>query len=225
MYKLIQDINLNIALISDLHYSYEVNKKVFNKVLNKFKNIKIDYICIPGDILDESIDYDQNVYDFFEKLSKISTVIISLGNHDISKFNKSKMTYYDTKWYEKLKPIKNLYILNNEQITFDDITFTGYTALYNKEDSYSDTPLTTLDDLKNLNFKATKYNILLCHSPQSILGNEELYNNEFIKKQNLILCGHMHNGMVPPLFDKIFKGNKGIIAPGKKLFPKYSRYF
>ena len=217
-----QNIDIKIALISDIHYSYSVNKKVLNKLLNKFKNIKVDYICIPGDILDESIDYDQNLYNFFIELTKISKVIISLGNHDLSKFKKSHMYYYDTKWYENLKNIKNLYVLNNEQVSFGNITFTGYTTLF-KDGTYQDNTINTLNDLKNLNFSLNKYNILLCHSPQSILGNEELYNNNFIKNQNLILCGHMHNGMVPPLLDKIFKNNKGIIAPGKKLFPKYSR--
>lgn len=223
MYNIKSNVNLNIALISDLHYSNKINKKIFNKVLKKFNNLKPDYICIPGDIIDESIDYDQNVYNFFKELTKISKVIISIGNHDISKFKGNKMIYYDTKWYEKLKDINNLYVLNNEQITFNDITFTGYTTLFDKDNYYIDNPINTLNDLKKLNFKTTKFNILLCHSPQSILGNEDLYNNEFIKKQNLILCGHMHNGMVPPILDKIIKKNIGIIAPGKSWFPKYAR--
>ena len=224
MYKIYSNnININIALISDIHYSYKVNKKILNKVLNKFKNLKPDYICIPGDILDEATDYDKNVYDFFEKLTKISKVIVSLGNHDLATFKKSKMYYNDTKWYNNLKTIKDLYILNNEQITFNNITFTGYTTLFDENNIYNDNPNNTLNDLKKLNFNINKYNILLCHSPQSILGNNKLYDNHFIKNQNLILCGHMHNGMVPPIIDKIFKTNTGIIAPKKKLFPKYSR--
>lgn len=224
MYKIVSNnVNLKIALISDIHYSYKINRKVFNKILKKFNNIKPDYICIPGDIIDESTDYDSNVYDFFEKLSKISKVIISLGNHDLSSFDKSKMTYNDSKWYESLKKIKNLYVLNNEQVTFNNITFTGYTASFSEDNTFIDNPNNTLKDLKKLKFSVNEYNILLCHSPQSILGSDALYNNTFIKNQNLILCGHMHNGMVPPIIDKIFKSNTGIIAPSKKFFPKYSR--
>ena len=216
------NVDLDIILLSDIHYSNKVNKNVFNKILNKFKNLKPDFICIPGDIIDESIDYDQNVYNFFFELSKISKVIISLGNHDLSKFYKNKMKFYDTKWYDNINKIDNVYVLNNEQITFNNITFTGYNSPF-INNKYSDKTINTINDLKNLKFNINEYNILLCHSPQCILGNTELYNNEFIKNQNLILCGHMHNGMVPPLFDKIIRNNYGLIAPGKTLFPKYSR--
>lgn len=223
MYNLISNkVNLNIVLLSDIHYSYQVNRNVFIKILNKFKKLKPDYICIPGDIIDESTDYDENVYNFFNELSKISKVIISLGNHDLSKFIKNNMEYYDTKWYENIKKINNIYVLNNEQIAFDNITFTGYSPSFINNE-YQDNTNNTINDLKKLNFNINEYNILLCHSPQSILGNNELYNNEFIKHQDLILCGHMHNGMVPPLFDKIIRNNYGIIAPGKTWFPKYSR--
>ena len=215
-------IDLKIILLSDIHYSNKVNKKVFFKILDKFKNIKPDFICIPGDIIDESTDYDVNVYNFFNELSKVSKVIISLGNHDLSKFNKNEMKYYDTKWYENIKKIPNIYVLNNEQVTFDNITFTGYTPSF-IDDKYNDTTINTINDLKILNFNLNEYNILLSHSPQSILGNEELYNNKFIKNQNLILCGHMHNGMMPPILDQLIRNNYGIIAPGKTLFPKYSR--
>ena len=38
---------------------------------------------------------------------------------------------------------------------------------------------------------------------------------------NLVLCGHMHGGIVPYFMRKIFK-NIGFISPNKKLFPKYS---
>ena len=224
MYKInSKNTVLNIILISDIHYSKQVNKNVFNKLKLKFKKLKPDFICIPGDIIDESIDYDENVYDFFKYLSKISKVIIALGNHDLSKFKGSKAYYYDTKWYLKLKDIKNVYILNNEQITLNNITFTGYTTLFDSDSNYLDNPSNTLNDLNTFDFKIGNYNILLTHSPQSIMGNTKLYENEFIKNQNLILCGHMHNGMVLHVFNKVFQGHLGIIAPGKSLFPKYAR--
>lgn len=218
MYNINSKINLSIALLSDIHYSNK-NKKVLNKILLKFNNIKPDYICIPGDILDESTDYDKNVYNFFVSLSKISKVIISLGNHDISIINK-KQKYFDNKWYLNLKDIKNVYVLNNKQITFNNITFTGYNSPL--KDKYLDNPINTLNDLKNLDFKTNYFNILLTHSPQSILGLDELYNNNFIKKQDLILCGHMHNGLIPHIFNK-YNFHIGLIGPTKRLFPKYSR--
>ena len=40
---------------------------------------------------------------------------------------------------------------------------------------------------------------------------------------DLIFSGHMHNGMMLPFMERLFKGNWGIIDPNKKLFPKYCR--
>ena len=37
------------------------------------------------------------------------------------------------------------------------------------------------------------------------------------------ITGHMHNGCIPPIINEIIKGNKGIISPTKKLFPKNTR--
>ena len=40
-----------------------------------------------------------------------------------------------------------------------------------------------------------------------------------MKKVNLILSGHMHNGLILKKFDK--RGNVGFISPHKKLFILY----
>ena len=65
-----------------------------------------------------------------------------------------------------------------------------------------------------------KYNILLCHSPVNVLDDEVLEKTKLLSNIDLILSGHMHNGMVPPILEKIWKGNSGIITPSKKLYPK-----
>ena len=70
------------------------------------------------------------------------------------------------------------------------------------------------EDLKNIEdkFIKNKYNILLSHSPINILN----YN----LKADLILSGHMHNGLVLPVFKK---GNNGIVGPYSTFFPKECR--
>ena len=67
---------------------------------------------------------------------------------------------------------------------------------------------------------SSKVNILLCHSP-IYLTNEEV--TKYIEGFDLVLCGHMHNGCIPPFLDEIFKGNRGIISPSKTLFPSNAR--
>jgi len=61
------------------------------------------------------------------------------------------------------------------------------------------------------------YNILLCHSPINI-SKEEIINNINV---DLVLCGHMHGGIVLRILRPIFKTG-GFISPQKKLFPKYA---
>ena len=63
--------------------------------------------------------------------------------------------------------------------------------------------------------KKGKYNILLCHSPIDICTKEYLENSNI----DLVLCGHMHGGVLPNFLRKVVK-NGGIITPERKPFPK-----
>ena len=45
----------------------------------------------------------------------------------------------------------------------------------------------------------------------------------FLKEYDLLLSGHTHGGMVPKIFNRLFKKNQGLIAPNKKLFPEVAR--
>lgn len=224
MYKIkSNNTNIIISLISDIHYSKKLNKNTIPKLLNKLKNEKSDYICIPGDIIDESTDYDDYIDNFFKDLNQNYKVIICLGNHDLSSFQKSNQVYNDTKWYNNLKKYENIHILNNEQFIDNNICFTGITPLFDKDNNYLDNTSNTINILNNMELKTKRYNILLSHSPLTILSDKSLYNNNFINKQNLILCGHMHNGLILPFMDKLYKSNRGLVGPKKTLFPKYAK--
>ena len=58
------------------------------------------------------------------------------------------------------------------------------------------------------------------HSP--ILIGERSIKKE-LSKYDIVLSGHMHNGVVPPIIDELFDNNRGIIAPNKRIFPKNAR--
>lgn len=215
-YNIDNKLNKNIVLISDIHYEDKKDIKVLNNLLDNIKKLKPDYICIPGDITDKSFIKDEKEYiNWFKKLSKISKVIISLGNHEFYIKKYRKIYGLNKKLLKKISNIENIYLLDNENIVIDKINFIGLTIPmeYYREIKHND----FYKCLNNLKTNKKYYNILLCHSPMNICDKEILKNRNI----DLILCGHMHGGIVPKIMRKIFKHN-GLISPNKKLFPKYA---
>jgi len=207
-------LNKNIVLISDIHYQNKKHIKILNKILKNIKTLNADYICIPGDFINKANIKDENEFlDWLKRLSKISKVIISLGNHEFY-INKYKKIYgLNKNLINKISNIKDVYLLDNKNIVIDNINFIGLTIpmKYYEENNYND----FYKCLKIIKTYKKYYNILLCHSPINIC------DEKILKKinVNLILCGHMHGGVVPNFLRKIFK-NRGLISPNKKLFPK-----
>ena len=44
--------DINIALLSDIHYHIKFNNKIFTKIINQIKKSNVDYITIVGDLID-----------------------------------------------------------------------------------------------------------------------------------------------------------------------------
>ena len=71
-YNIKGSINKNIVLISDMHYSDKSDIKHLNKVLDYIKKLNPSYICIPGDITDNTYVKDEELLiDWFNRLSNI----------------------------------------------------------------------------------------------------------------------------------------------------------
>lgn len=204
-----------IVAISDLHYHQVYQKKRFSKLFDAIKKQNPDYICIPGDLIDtvdvlEEADMTP-LMDFFKNLATIAPTMLVLGNHDIEK----KAQYcYPKKWVEELNQIPNLHLLEHERLTFQDLSFYGYslsTRFYRSRKHLE-------QFLKESQFpkKESNYEVLLLHTPQHLL--EDPYY-ERISQFDLVLSGHTHNGLMP----EWARGNSGIISPGKRFFPKMVR--
>ena len=214
-YNVNNKLGKNIVLISDIHYQDKKDIKVLNSLLDNIKKLKPDYICIPGDVTDESFIKDEEEFvNWLNKLSKVSKVIVSLGNHEFYIKKHKKIYGLNKELLKNISNIKNLYLLDNKNIIIDNINFIGLTipVEYYKEIYKSDDLYKCLD---NLNINKKYYNILLCHSPINICNKEILKNRNI----DLILCGHMHGGIVPKCMRKIFK-QRGLVSPNKRLFPK-----
>ena len=213
-YNIDSNLNKNIVLISDIHYSSKKDIKILNNILDNIKELKPDYICIPGDIIHKSKINDEKLFiNWLKKLSLISKVIISIGNHEFYINKYKKIFGLNKSFFKKVSKINNIYLLDNENIVIDNINFIGLTPsieIYHNESNNLDKFNKCLKKVKT---NKKNYNVLLCHSPVNIV-NSNLLNNI-----DLILCGHMHGGVVPNFMRKIFK-NKGFINPNLNLFPK-----
>ena len=123
-----KDINKKILLLTDIHYYQKKDMKKLNNVLNSIKNESFDYICIVGDFIDIGSIKDMDLYiDWLNELAKIKKVFISLGGHDIIKAKGKYEYYYNKEFFDKLKKINNLYLLDNDIYEEDGIRFIGLT--------------------------------------------------------------------------------------------------
>lgn len=216
---------LTLIHISDIHFNINTKINKLNNIKETISNIKPNYIFISGDLIDNKNIVNNKIkikelVGFLSNLSKIAPVIISLGNHDI-------MSNNDLTFFNKLNDLKNIYVLNNSSYEDDFIYVTGHTlehSYYYNITGYESLELLLkhLDNNKNIITKLpkNKCKIALIHSP-ILLDNSEV--TEKLKEYNLILSGHMHNGMIPRITDKLIKNTYGIISPDKHLNSKNTR--
>jgi predicted MPP superfamily phosphohydrolase len=220
-----------IAIISDIHFNDKYNRKIFTKIHKQISKLKPNYITIVGDILDTSNTTNlDDLHTFLISLSKISTTLVVLGNHDEKAGSMHNWTYEkNEKLIEILNNIENLYFLNDKTYTDNNITFYGFHLSYNHYEIQRETYESFVNELKNIecNINKNNYNITLFHSPINIytyIKNNPKHN---LNNSDLILSGHMHNGCLPftisYILNKLFKCSRGIISPTRKIFPKYAQ--
>lgn len=220
-----------IALISDIHFYEGYNKKILNKLYNQLLKSKPNYICITGDILDSSNECNLNdLYTWLKDISTISPTLVVLGNHDEKYGHMGNWKHKVNKEYvNELKSIKNLYLLDDNNKTFDDINFYGFNLSYKYYEENNELYSIFEEEVKDLNpkFKKEQYNIILFHSPINIYKYIKNNPKHPFNDCDLILSGHMHNGCLPfcisRVFNKTFKTSRSIISPLRTLFPKYSQ--
>lgn len=214
---------IKVVLLSDIHFSKYFIIDNLELIKNSIMKLEPDYICISGDIIDEvSIVSDTRLINtltnFLTDLANISKTFVSLGNHDI-RDNKDLLYFKDLK-------INNLYLLNNSYYIDKNVVINGYNMpieYYYSKVNGEDAKIMYQDLLKNkdkLYFSNKLFNISLIHSPICLLDKDV---SNYFSKCDLILCGHMHNGLVFSWLDKLVKNNYGLVSPSKGLFPDMAR--
>lgn len=228
-----KNIKMRICLLSDIHHDKWAKKEFYNKLISNIKLVSPHYIVLAGDIIDcgkilNNINSKQLIEYFIEELGKITTTIVTVGNHDIQySFDKNDNISYDLKWFESLKKFKNVVYLFNEGIKFNNLEFIHWTPTStwyrnkNKDAIHNEFRRYPIKFEMNNNYK-----IFIMHSPVAITMKHNytkipgLTNNV-----NIILSGHMHNGALPEFLEFLDfkKEGRGIMSPNKKWFPKYCR--
>ncbi len=211
--------------IGDIHYNETTSTKKLEYIKYAIEDAHPDYIFITGDLLDrpkitKNKEKIKLLVSWLNSLGNIAKVFISLGNHDI-------ILEEDYKFFNKLNDINNIYVLNNQSYEDENVFISGFTLptnyYYNIEKHEDENALLeTLQNNFNLvtNLPKKKYKVALIHSP-ILLSEKKVI--EKLKEYDLILSGHMHNGLIPRILDKIIKNNYGLISPDKRFFAKNTR--
>lgn len=211
--------------IGDIHYNETTSAKKLEYIKYAIEDAHPDYIFITGDLLDrpkitKNKEKIKLLVSWLNSLGNIAKVFISLGNHDI-------ILEEDYKFFNKLNDINNIYVLNNQSYEDENVFISGFTLptnyYYNIEKHEDeDALLETLQNNFNLvtNLPKKKYKVALIHSP-ILLSEKKVIEKS--KEYDLVLSGHMHNGLIPRILDKIIKNNYGLISPDKRLFAKNTR--
>lgn len=206
---------ITFFLISDLHYFKPKDLKKCQFILEEIHKRKPAYLIIAGDLLDSSnIAHEHFFINFIKACALETTVLIGIGNHDIT-FIENKRTLYDRNknFWKQLNKIKNVYVLDNKNFETDELCIFGITLPY----SYYYEKLDVKDFLNQYltDTNSQKLNMLLAHDP-SITSKYDMTSYD------IVLSGHTHNGTIPKILEKVAK-NRGLISPAKKFFPEKIR--
>lgn len=215
-------LDKRIVVLSDIHY-YNKNMVILLEQLeDKVKSLNPDYICMPGDFIDERVIHDQEIFfSFLRDLASICPIILSLGNHEAkSKLDDKDM--FDHAFLSEIRKLDQVYLLDNRSWINDGIRFTGLTLplhSYKEKIDSHDVTLKTIRKFYPEGLKRDKFNIVLSHSPYSLL-HPMIKKEKFYQSTDLILSGHTHGGLTPTFLCDLTK--RTFVTPMRHLFPKNS---
>ena len=211
--KIPEEFNgFKIVQLSDFHS--QGYRNTTEDIINKVKDINPDIIVMTGDMVSWDMEDIDEVKVLIKSLVELYPIYYIDGNHEhlaeilrpgkyvafIEFMKELGVTTIKNDYIEIYKGDKsiNLYGIN--------LPLDGATGLYVKkfqlEKNYVEKTLPEVDK--------DKFNILLAHTPT------------FIKQYSqwgadLVLCGHMHGGIVRIPFTNI-----GLLSPERTIFPKYA---
>ena len=211
--KIPEEFNgFKILQLSDFHS--EGYRDTTQDLINKVKDINPDIVVMTGDMVSWDMENIEEAKILVKLLAEIYPIYYVDGNHEhlaeilrLSRYN----SFLDFMHELGVTTIKNDCIKlhkGNESINLYGINLPldSATALYvNKfqlEKNYVEKSLPEVDN--------DKFNILLAHTPTFIKQYSQWGSD-------LVLCGHMHGGIVRIPFTNI-----GLLSPGRTILPRYA---
>ena len=227
-----------ILAISDIHFAGKLTAN-HRRVVDFAKQSKPNLIVVAGDTIDDahalaSDASNKELAGWFTELGKIAPVCVCFGNHDsyqkadkpvrVGRRKYKYITIGKSPLKECLANIKNIHVLDNG--VFEDKQ--NYVFGLSMPPEYYDTPAHPYSEDKEVLLKELKKNaarlknlpknktkIILMHSP-TYLTDPDI--RKYLSEFDFVFAGHMHNGVVPPILQKVWRGHRGFITATKKFF-------
>lgn len=252
------DIQKRILAVADLQFDQNFALGKLEVMLSYFRQIidreSIDYVFILGDVIN-SLNVLQlpetyhRLLDFLSQLATHAPIVMVLGNHDTYFYNAQHQLQVAPaplfpQYLQDLQQIPNLHLLHTSHLDsahiFDDgairvlgLDLPGPCYLEdNPERNFHCDGQTTFNNLiqqylPELTQVPDRNYYLLIHSPAYLKA-------DLIPTNVMVLAGHNHHGLVPPVLDELTKfSDRGLVGPGLtrnrqhntkyELFPRYAR--
>jgi len=231
------------CIIGDIHNTNFSRLSVWNKIIEEVKKSNPNFIIIPGDLIydaDDLLDSKDKLTHLLKELSLIAPVYITFGNHDFKKGKKLKFNDTNNYFLDLERENNGINLINNKvsQVGKENIFLLGITPSYDSyyseyKNKWATNFITELLKIDVSSIDNSSTFILVIHSPEVLKEakrylSEKLASNEIspktkeeLKKVREILelvdvfvCAHMHNGLIPRLFEFGRKKNnsKGIVV-------------
>ena len=221
-----------ILTYSDLHLGFKDRSNI-NEIFEipELSPELYDYILIPGDIVHsgkvlEERAMQQRVIERLSKLTGDTKTFISIGNHDqFERFGfENWAAYCQESAISTYTKLPNTNILDiNENIVEGELEFSAinnsvyYYLQYHEKPEFFEQEYNLRTP--KMSFSNNAYSILLTHDPKSIYRLSKDLNRCFVQNTDLVVSGHMHNGLTPNFMQSIMHG-KGILSPDYTFFPE-----
>lgn len=232
--------DMKLLIISDIHASKEIGWENLAAVKDMVNMDDINQIVIPGDIVNDVTTLrDQEFKEMLKtnltNITQGKPTVVSYGNHDLMTKNRNGFWAPGKKELlkETLEELPHFHLVRaGKKINIDGLNYSACSPNFSyyensqksKKDRESTEDYTQIfySNYKDDLFDAAEFNIFLTHEPQSIIKLSEEKGACIQPNTDMVVSGHMHNGLLPNLLQK-FARNHGIISPQMQLFPKYAQ--